>query len=59
MDLDEESGDILLLLLVASDLTNLLGILSTSGRWLVWVKPWLKCRSTKSVYHTVLYQNEN
>ena len=42
-----------LLLLVVPGVANLLSILSKSRWQLVWVKPWLKCKSTKSVYDNI------
>ena len=54
MDLDEEDDDIILSLLVASGVKNLLSIHPKSRRRLVWVKPWLQCRATKSVYHNII-----
>ena len=51
MDFDEENDDIMLLLLVAFVVTSLLNALQRSRQQLMWVKPWLQCRSTKSVYH--------
>ena len=49
MDFDAEDIDIMLPLLVASGKINFLSILSKSRRRLVWIKPWLKRISTKSV----------
>ena len=54
MDFDEEDDDIMLLLLVVPGVINLLSILPKSIGQLVWVKPWLQHRSTKSVHHNII-----
>ena len=54
MDSDEEDNDIILLLLVLSSVTNLFSTLPRSRRQLVLVKPWLQCRSAKTVYHNII-----
>ena len=41
MDFDKEDNDIILLPLVASGVTNVLGTPSKSRRQLAWIKPWL------------------
>ena len=49
-----EKGDgIILLLLLASGVTNLLSILPKLRRSLVKVKYWLQSRSKKGVYHSI------
>ena len=54
MDFDEEDDDIILLLVVAAGVKDLLSIPPKSRRRLVWVKPQLQWRSTKSVYHNTI-----
>ena len=54
MDFDGEDDDIILLLIVAPSVTGLLSILPKSKRQLVWVKPWLQGRSTKTAYHNII-----
>ena len=54
MDFDTEDGDIILLLLVTSGEANIFSTLPKSRRQIAWVKPWLQCRSTKSVYHKII-----
>ena len=56
MDFDKEDNHITLLLLIESDVTNLLSILPKLRQQLTWVKPWLKQRSTKVVI-TALYRS--
>ena len=54
MDFDVQDDNMILLLLVASGIRNLLRILPKSRCQSVRVKPWLQCRSTESVYHSVI-----
>ena len=55
MDFDEEGDSIISLLLVPSDITNLLSILpNQDGRKCG--LPWLQCRSTESVYHNIMLE---
>ena len=52
--MDFTKKTITLLLLVAPGITNVLSILPKPTWQLVWVKPGLKRRSTKSVYQNII-----
>ena len=54
MDFDEKHHDIILLLLVASGITNILSILLKSRWYFVCVKPWLRSRSTTSAHYNIM-----
>ena len=56
IEFDKEDYDIILFLLVESDVTNLLNFLPKSRPQSVLVKPWLQSRLTKSVYHNTILQ---
>ena len=59
MDFDKEHDDIILLLPVVTDVTNLWNILSKSRQRLVWIKIWLQCRSTNETKTTRAMITEN
>ena len=51
MDFDEKDDDIILLLLVASGVTNVLSVLAKSRWQLVWVKTLVTTQIQKSVHY--------